>query len=153
MITKRNLILSFALFATLWLIWLSYDKDQSEQTTQPARALNSAQNYVKKPIGKDVQLTLKPRDSFTSNEDLFYIPPRKSLTQAKIVETKAVAPALPFKYLGRMRVGGDSSVMLLVQGDVMPIQQGEVLLGQYKVMSINESTSSLQIKFLYLPFI
>jgi hypothetical protein len=147
MITKRNLTLSFVLFATLWLTWLSYNEDRSVQIVQPARAMNSE----KQPTGKDVQLALKLRESSKSTVDLFYTPPRKSLSQAKVVETKAVAPALPFKYLGRMRVGGDNSVMLVVQGDVTPIQQGEVLLGQYKVMEINESSSSLQIKFLYLP--
>ena len=41
--------------------------------------------------------------------------------------------------------------MLNVDGEVMPIQTGDILLGQYKVQAINESAAGLQIQFLYVP--
>jgi hypothetical protein len=61
------------------------------------------------------------------------------------------APALPFKYLGRISAGASDGVMLNVQGEVTPIQKGDILLGQYRVQSIKESVGTLQIQFLYLP--
>lgn len=154
MIAKRNLILLSALFVTLWLTWRSYQQDHVIEISQPTRVLNIAQNDAQQRTGKADQLILKQRDSSASIDNLFSIPPRKVLPQIKISTIKAppaVAPALPFKYLGRMLVGADNGVMLDVQGEVTPIQQGDVLLGQYKVQAINENSGGLQIKFLYLP--
>jgi hypothetical protein len=62
-----------------------------------------------------------------------------------------MAPPLPFKYLGRMQAGSGNGVMLNVQGEVTPIKQDDMLLGQYKVQSITEAGTNLQIQFLYLP--
>jgi hypothetical protein len=50
-----------------------------------------------------------------------------------------------------MQAGSGNSVILNVQGEVTPIQQDDMLLGQYKVLSITETGTSLQIQFLYLP--
>lgn len=154
MIAKRNLLLLSALFVTLWLTWRSYQQEHAIEISQPTRVLTHLQNEPQQRAGKEAQLILKPRDLSASVENLFSIPPIKVLPQTKNALIKApppVAPALPFKYLGRMLVGAGSGVMLDVQGEVTPIQQGDVLLGQYKVLAINENAGSLQIQFLYLP--
>lgn len=154
MIAKRNLILLLASLVTLWLTWHSYQQGQAIETAEPTRVLSIVQSNAEQPTGRVAQLKLKNRDLPASTENLFSVPQKKVLPQTKIAEFKAplaVAPALPFKYFGRILVGADSGVMLDVHGDVTPIHQGDVLLGQYKVQAINETPSSLQIKFLYLP--
>lgn len=153
MLTKRQLILTIALLVTLWLTWHSREHEQSIEISQPTRVLNTLQLNAPKLASNDTQLILKNRDLPDSSENLFSIPvkvlPQASSTVFKT--PKPVAPALPFKYLGRMLVGDGSGVMLNVQGEVTPIQQGDVLLGQYRVQAIHENAGALEIQFLYLP--
>ena len=154
MLTKRNLILMTALLITLWLTWQSREHKQSIEISQPTRVLNTAQAGTQKLASKNTQLILKTRTLPDSSENLFSTPPVKAPPQASntvFIAPKPVAPALPFKYLGRMLVGAGSGVMLNVQGEVTPIQQGDVLLGQYKVQAIHENAGALEIQFLYLP--
>ncbi len=154
MLTKRNLILMAALLVTLWLTWQSRKHEESIEISQPTRVLNTLQLNGQKLVSNDTPLILKTRDLPESSENLFSTPPVKAPPQARNTEftaTKPVAPALPFKYLGRMLVGAGSGVMLNVQGEVTPIQQGDVLLGQYKVQAIHENAGALEIQFLYLP--
>ncbi len=153
MLTKRHLIFTSALLVTLWLTWQSRKHEQSIEISQPTRVLNTTQTDTQKIVSNDTQLVLKTRNLPDSTENLFSTPvkilPQTSNTVFKA--PKPVAPALPFKYLGRMFVGTDSGVMLNVQGEVTPIQQGDVLLGQYRVQAIQENAGALEIQFLYLP--
>lgn len=153
MLTKRQLMLMTALLVTLWLTWQSSKHEQSIEISQPTRVLNTVQTDDQKLVSNNTKLILKNRDLPDSSENLFSTP-IKALPQASntvFTAPKPVAPPLPFKYLGRMLVGTGSGVMLNVQGEVMPIQQGDVLLGQYKVQAIHENAGSLEIQFLYLP--
>jgi len=153
MLTKRQLMLMTALLVTLWLTWQSSKHEQSIEISQPTRVLNTVQTVAQKLVSHNTKLILKNRDLPDSSENLFSTP-IKALPQASntvFTAPKPVAPPLPFKYLGRMLVGTGSGVMLNVQGEVMPIQQGDVLLGQYKVQAIHENAGSLEIQFLYLP--
>ena len=50
-----------------------------------------------------------------------------------------------------MLAGASGGVMLESQGEVMHIQVGDILLGQYKVEAINENMGNLKIQFSYLP--
>jgi hypothetical protein len=153
MLTKRQLILTTALFVTLLLTWQSRKHEQSIEISQPTSVLNTVQTNAQKLVSNNAQLILKNRDLPDSSENLFSTP-IKTLPQASntvLIAPKPVAPPLPFKYLGRMLVGTGSGVMLNVQGEVTPIQQGDVLLGQYRVQAIHESAGALEIQFLYLP--
>jgi hypothetical protein len=153
MLTKRQLILTTALFVTLLLTWQSRKHEQSIEISQPTRVLNTVQTDAQKLASNNAQLILKNRDLPDSSENLFSTP-IKALPQASntvLIAPKPVAPPLPFKYLGRMLVGTGSGVMLNVQGEVTPIQQGDVLLGQYRVLAIHENAGALEIQFLYLP--
>ncbi|ADI30102.1 hypothetical protein M301_1722 [Methylotenera versatilis 301] len=146
-------MLMTALLVTLWLTWQSSKHEQSIEISQPTRVLNTVQTDDKKLVSNNTKLILKNRDLPDSSENLFSTP-IKALHQASnaaFTAPKPVAPPLPFKYLGRMLVGTGSGVMLNVQGEVMPIQQGDVLLGLYKVQAIYENAGSLEIQFLYLP--
>lgn len=153
MLTKRQLILTSALLVTLWLTWQSRKHEQSIEISQPTRVLNTAQTDAQKFVSNDSQLILKTRDLPESSENLFSTPEKVFVPASNTVfkAPKPVAPALPFKYLGRMFAGTGSGVMLNVQGEVTPIQQGDVLLGQYKVQAIHENAGLLEIQFLYMP--
>ena len=158
MLEKRHLILTAALVVTLWLTWHGIQKDKEMEISQPTRVLNTSQRDTKVFEAIDnKKLQLKIRNIPSSTENLFStqhqaITPTIRTTTFKASESVApIAPPLPFKYLGRMFAGSGSGVMLNVQGEVTPIQIGDVLLGQYKVQSIQDSAGALQIQFLYLP--
>jgi hypothetical protein len=155
MLEKRHLVLTVALFLSLWLVWHGRQQELGIEISQPTRVLNTAQ--LTNPLltgGSSSQLQLKIRTLPASNENLFSAMHLNILPQTRAVSLKApepVAPALPFKYLGRISAGTSDGVMLNVQGEVTPIQKGDILLGQYKVQSIKENLGTLQIQFLYLP--
>jgi hypothetical protein len=151
--TKRNLILFSALLVTLWLTWRTHEQAQTIALAGPTRELevNVLPNKAPQPIS---QLVLSDREIAPSQNNLFdtpAVPVQAPSKQAVYKAPPPMAPPLPFKYLGRMQAGESSGVMLNVQGEVTPIQQGDMLLGQYQVQSITETGTSLQIQFLYLP--
>ena len=58
------------------------------------------------------------------------------------------APPLPFVYLGRIKIADSDGILLNIDGEVTPIQQGDYLLGaQYQVQAIQAK----QVLFLYKP--
>jgi hypothetical protein len=150
--TRKNILLLSALLVTLWLTWRTHEQEQAVALAAPTRELpaNAAPNMA----SQSDQLVLSAREIAPSQTNLFDTPPIPVQAPSKQVVYKApppMAPPLPFKYLGRMQAGSGNGVMLNVQGEVMPIQQDDMLLGQYKVQSITETGTSLQIQFLYLP--
>jgi hypothetical protein len=150
--TRKNILLFGALLVTLWLTWRTHEQEQTIALAAPTRELpaKAAPNMALQPE----QLVLSAREIAPSQVNLFDAPVVPVQAPRKQVVYKApppVAPPLPFKYLGRMQAGAGNGVMLDVQGEVTPIQQGDMLLGQYKVQSITEAGTSLQIQFLYLP--
>ncbi len=160
--SRKNLILLSALLVTIWLTWQSYHQENQqtalalinpEKIALPTRTLNAAQAL---PLldSNAIALVLSARDFSASTVNLFATPPVAASIPIKKTVYKApppVAPPLPFKYIGRIQAGEGNGVMLNVDGKVMPIQTGDILLGQYKVQAINESAAGLQIQFLYVP--
>lgn len=157
--TRKTLLLYSALLITLWLTWRSHQQGQPIELAAPTRELPAntmlgrLNTHGTTTLSND-QLTLKPRKIVPSQVNLFAsvqvvmpAPAKKTL----FIAPPPVAPAQPFKYLGLMQVGTGTGVMLEVQGEVIPIQQGDILQGQYKVQSITETAAGLQIQFLYLP--
>ncbi len=150
--TKRNILLLSALLVTLWLTWRSHEQEQTIALAEPTRELTAnASPSASQPIS---QLVLSARKIALTQTNLFDTPPVLIQAPAKQAVLKAPppsAPALPFKYLGRMQTGEGIGVMLDIRGEVTPIQQGDILLGLYKVQSISKTGTDLQIQFLYLP--
>lgn len=149
--TRKNILLS-ALLVTLWLTWRAYEQEQVVELAAPTRELpvNASPNTLSQSIG---QLILSERKAEPSQTNLFSTPgvPLNAPVKMTAPKPPPTAPILPFKYLGRMQAGSGNGVMLDVQGEVTPIQQGDILQGQYKVQSITETAAGLQIQFLYLP--
>jgi hypothetical protein len=56
-------------------------------------------------------------------------------------------PPLPFKYLGRWVEGGQRTVFLVQGEQPIPVRQGEVVLGSWRVDEITEQ----RVVFTYLP--
>lgn len=151
--TRKNILLLSALLITLWLTWRTHEQEQAIELAAPTRELpaNVSPSIITKAHS---QFALKHREIAPSQTNLFATPAVPMQAPVKMTVFKPpppTAPVLPFKYLGRMQAGSGNGVILDVQGEVTPIQQGDVLQGQYKVQSITETAAGLQIQFLYLP--
>lgn len=157
--TKKNYILLITLLVTLWLTWRTHEQSKVIEVLAPTRALPV--NLPLNSVNSINQLTLISRTIAPSQVNLFNAPPQSlpdkvsvqipvKLPIVKVI--KPVAPALPFKYLGRIQTESGNEVLLEVQGEVTSIKQGDLLQGQYKVQAIIESVTGLQIQFLYIPF-
>lgn len=154
MLAKRNLLLWSTLLVTLWLTWHLYEQEKTSEISLPTRNLDSTAKNAQNMAGNEVKLLLKTRVSTPSTENLFSIPAKKESAPIRLATPNAsmpVAPALPFKYIGRLLAGTSGGVMLETQGEVMHILVGDILLGQYKIEAINENMGTLKIQFLYLP--
>jgi len=64
----------------------------------------------------------------------------------KPVETKPVAPALPFRYVGQMTADGITEVFVMRGEELISVAEGQKL-GDYRVDKVGESS----IAFTYLP--
>ena len=152
--TRSNYILISVLLITLWLTWTSYKQEKSIEVSLPTRELplNSIVN-ASGLAASITPLTLGERKIVPSLTNLFEPPVVLPQVEhkAKFKALPPVAPALPFAYLGRIQTRAGNDVMLDVRGEVTHIQQGDILLGQYKVQAINENVAGLQLQFLYLP--
>lgn len=63
------------------------------------------------------------------------------------VETKPVAPPLPYRYGGALEDGGPLAAFLLERDEVRAVRPGDVLDGRYRVTAVSRQ----RIDFLYLP--
>ena len=150
-LTKSQWILVAASLVTLVLTWQASKKESDVTASLPTRVLSAKQQNVASPI---VQLSLPARALVPLKNDLFaqpYVAPPPARRAPMQAVFKPVAPPLPFKYVGRWQDTDKSAVMIDYQGEIIPIKQGDVVAGQYKVVSINDSPSGLQIQFLMIP--
>jgi hypothetical protein len=158
--TKQQLGLAFALLATLWLtFWgtsASTDQSNNGDIVLPARTLNTVPQNA--PIQAD--LTLLKRQFIPTEHNLLTVPPapiivatQKPMAQKSLQKQIEMPPPvlpLPFKYLGRWQTAELQSVSLDYQGEVLTVQAGDTIDGQYQVTKIAEVVGGLQIQFLSL---
>jgi hypothetical protein len=153
--TPQNKWIWVALLVTLVLSWEALRHPVAE-ISQPTRSLSPAQTRILdtvKPVQKDQQLLpLTKRTAWDSHYNLFAPPPIAAPpVSEKTVEMKPPAPQappLPFTYVGRIKIGDNDGVLLNIDGEISPIQQGDNLLGElYQVQGIQAK----QIQFLYKP--
>jgi hypothetical protein len=161
--TKSQLGLILASVVTLYLTWAALQTDNSAEIALPTRTLSSASlpaNSVEKLASFKLQDKLQQRDLVPLTGDLFSAPKvvvyqPAPVANAKFIASapvpKPIAPPLPFKYFGRFQDADKNAVMIEFQGDVIPIEVGDIVANQYKVLAINESASSVQIQFLMIP--
>lgn len=152
-ISRNHLLLGLALLVTLGLTWKSAQEDVAPEIALPTRVASGTLSTA--PQAPLMALALKQRPLVEMQSDLFAAPtkPMKAQRQAsrKIAALPAAAPALPFKYLGRWQAGGAQTVSLDYRGEVLTVQAGDAIDGQYKLVAINEGPAGLQIQFLYTP--
>jgi hypothetical protein len=104
---------------------------------------------AKPPANADIDLAkLEERvdqgakvDAFAPRNFSPVVPPQGAATHAK-----PEAPALPFKYLGKMVEDGKLSVFLTNGNDSITVHAGE-RIGDYRVDKITEA----EVRFTYLP--
>ena len=155
----KSLVLVSALLCTLALTWHSYRQEASATLSLPTRTVTAASLHQANHVTSvpKLDLVLNQRVPVESTADLFssaYVPPppvKRTQKTTQKVSVAAVAPALPFKYVGRWRDNQDELVMLSVNDEVLPAKRGDVLLHQYVVQSITEQPQGLSITFLYRP--
>lgn len=160
--TRQSIMIWAALLITLGLSWNIYQQEPSQETSKPvvvpARLFSQqlAPTQIANAVS-DPPLKLSERQSIQSQVDLFALP--KQMIQAAtskqskqpVNAVPIVAPALPFRYLGRVQAGDSNGVLLNINNEVTPIQTGDVLLGQYLVQAITETEAGVQVRFLYQP--
>ena len=158
--TKQQLGLGFALLATLWLtFWgtsATTDQDNNSDIVLPARTLKMGQ----KNLPAQADLTVLKRQFIVAEHNLFTVPPapiialiQKPMVQKPVQKTVAMPPPvlpLPFKYLGRWQTAELQSVSLDYHGEVLNVQAGDMIDGQYQVTKIEGVAGGLQIQFLSL---
>jgi hypothetical protein len=152
-ISRNHLLLGLALLVTLGLTWKTAQEDAAPEIALPTRVASGTLSTATQV--PPVTLALKQRLLVEMRANLFAGPARSVVVprQAprKIAALPAAAPALPFKYLGRWQAGGAQTVSLDYRGEVLTVQAGDVIAGQYKLVTINEGPAGLQIQFLYTP--
>jgi len=97
--------------------------------------------------GEHVALVkLVPRHFVTTGDDLFSVP--AALRPQKLVDVKPVAPALPFKFLGRITDGERVAVLLSTSGsDTVVAHEGDAVGNSYRL----ETVGADALTFVYLP--
>lgn len=151
---SKNLILLSTLLMVIWLAWRAPSGGNDIALTK--RVQNTAtQAHI---TDAAEQFAMQNRAIAPSQLDLFGV--EKPIEVSKPVIKAAskplqpalpVAPPLPFKLIGRMQVGEASQALLNVNGEVTPVAVGDILLGQYKVLAIQNNANSTQVQMLYLP--
>lgn len=155
----KSLVLGTALLCTLALTWHSYHQEAGATLSLPTRTVSEASLQHAKAVkaAPAVDLVLSQREAVAYKVDLFssaYVPSapvKRKQAPVQKAAAVAVAPALPFKYLGRWKDSQDALVMLSVDDEVLSVKAGDVLLNQYVVQSITDQPQGLNITFLYRP--
>lgn len=158
-LTKQQIGLGFALLVTLWLtFWGTSPTSQSTNSdiVMPTRTLNTLPQNA--PAQTD--LTVLKRQFIPAEQNLFTVPPAPIIvatqkpTAQKAMHKIVAAPLpmlpLPFKYLGRWQTAESQSVSLDYRGEVLTVQAGDTIGGQYQVARIAEVAGGLQVQFLNL---
>lgn len=137
------LALGVALAAAWWAAGLDDDGDGD---ARPARKAGRARPAATSAMRlSELSLGARPPADGPSGE-LFparsFLPP-----PPPPVETKPVAPPLPYRYGGVLEDGGEPAAFLLDRDEVRAVRIGDVLDGRYRVTAVSRQ----RIDFLYLP--
>lgn len=156
-LNRSQWLLVLASLVTLLLTWQTSRQERATATSLPTRVLAVGSTDMANIDQGSALLTLPERTLTPLQSDLFAPPviivAKPQLQQARVqAAPKPVAPPLPFKYVGRWQDQEKSTVMIDYRGDIIPIKQGDMVAGQYKVLAINTPPAGVQIQFLMVPF-
>ncbi len=153
-ISSKHLFMALALLVTLWLTWKT-SENKSPTIAAPTRTIPDATTQSMVTAQHQLDFTLQARDLPASTVNLFASPVKfykKKVERMPVtIATKAQAPALPFKFLGRWKSGNTPKIFIDIDGEIVGISKGQQLNAQYKVIDIQETNQKTTISFLYLP--
>lgn len=159
-LSKSQIMLALASLATLWLTWKTYENAEPIATVLPTREVSASREKMPAMTeSSQIDFTLQKRPLIALTGDLFSpqkIKLTKSIHAHALPLSQAIAPPLPFKYMGRWQDSDKRAVLIDYQGEVIAIKEGDIIANQYKVVAINElsgsdSPSIMQIQFLMIP--
>jgi hypothetical protein len=122
---------------------------QGEQASAPASARDDAPRSAQQAASSSGGLTVPDRTGLNrSRGELFGTPPAPPPPRNVTIAPEApVAPPMPYRFAGKVRLGDEEQV-LVSKGDlVFPVKVGETIDGAYKVVSIGADRLDL----VYLP--
>lgn len=141
----RQMLLAGALLVTLLATWWASQVDESDidrmqpgaaREMPPSAAAGGSAAAVGRPPwpARGAELITEPA------------PPPAALAPPPVAE-EAIAPPLPFRYLGGFDEPGQRYVVLLVGAEVMTVRAGERIGELYRVARITPN----RIEFIHLP--
>ncbi|MBS0353833.1 MAG: hypothetical protein JSR83_08010 [Proteobacteria bacterium] len=143
----HGLILALgAVLAAAW--WAAGLDDEGDGSTRPVRKAGRAPRSVAvppMPLG-ELRLGARPPADGVPGE-LFPARSFQPPPPPPPVDTKPVAPPLPYRYGGALEDGGVPAAFLLERDEVRAVRPGDVLDGRYRVTAVSRQ----RIDFLYLP--
>jgi hypothetical protein len=146
--TPRLLLLVLAL--AVLLAWIAHDDRRwisADATSIRPIAANSMTTSPAPSGAVPAEAELPARAPLAPMKtNLFSTPPWIARTPAAAAKP-AVAPALPYRFVGRATLRGTTQVFISSGERVLTVDKGDTLDGQYRV----ESVSGSEIAFLHLP--
>jgi hypothetical protein len=134
---------------------LHFHQAPAAEPTQPL-ARTQAPQRIDSPVQQAPQAALHREPWTAASADPFRTvsfasPPPAPVTvqaPAPVVAVKPVAPPFPYQFFGRMvDVNGKTLTFLIRDGSLVPVQQGEVIDGNYRIDAANDT----QLQVTYLP--
>lgn len=149
--TRLHLLLVFCALSIAWIAWDSQVPVNEQSHVQAQR---SDEKRVT-TITPEYALSILPRQRFGMRADLFDVSAQQKPQAAKSKTKKTALKSqpkqeiepLPFVYLGKWQEGGDVTVLIEYQNQVMPIHQGDILIDRYKVLTIEEVAQTIVVTF------
>lgn len=152
--TQKKVILLAIVGAILAFDFLSSSQNGSVRSSAPAASLPAGVDAVAAPPAfrgdpPHVPLDLPERQTLNEpGEDLFAsLSQRQPTPRTAAVRVAPSAPPLPFRFAGRLLHDGKLQVFLSSGDSPIPVTEGEVLDGVYRIESIADD----RITLVYLP--
>ena len=133
---RRRLLLLAAVLFTLWALWQVRDADEPISHSAPARRVGVDAPVAGMAPESGPLMSLPERAKVTEPvRDLFQLPPPPApppLPRARA----AVAPPLPFAYLGGISEAGGTQVFLSEGGSTLVVKPGSRLAGGWLLEAV-----------------
>lgn len=155
---KKWMVLGALLLVTLVLVWNAPEPEPTEvvdasrsDRTSP-QSLKQTASLQQREMAKE--LALKPRQSGVAKVDLFSTPkkpvrPKPVISKQPVIQPIEKSWELPFRYVGRLEKGQQSTFFLMEGTALYLVQQGDVISEQYRLQRIDDE--NLLLVWQHLP--
>jgi hypothetical protein len=141
----RKRIFLGALAAVVALVLLMPEREQARGTATGSTNVTGAQPQA--DASRGLQLPERSGLSRARGELFGAPPPPPRQIEAAAKAEAPVAPPMPYRFVGKVRQGGEEQVLVSKGDIVFAVKEGETLDGAYRVLSIRADS----IELLYLP--